>query len=101
ALDVLAARQPDEPEDESAHVLRWAAASTGDGRPPGERFTPGPLLGRGSFLAIGDFGQYLLCVPPGLLVVHLRAVPDDGVLARSQGTQLPDPLDSSERSRAL
>ena len=51
------------------------------------------LLGHGSFLAIGNFGQYLLCVPPGLVIVHLRAVPDDIVLARSQGTQ-PAPIDS-------
>lgn len=52
------------------------------------------LLGRGSFLAVGNFGQYLLCVPPGLVIVHLRAVPDDIVLARSQGTQPPAPIDS-------
>jgi CubicO group peptidase (beta-lactamase class C family) len=52
------------------------------------------LLGRGSFLAIGNFGQYLLCVPPGLVIVHLRAVPDDIVLARTQGAQLPAPIDS-------
>jgi CubicO group peptidase (beta-lactamase class C family) len=51
------------------------------------------LLGRGSFLAIGNFGQYLLCVPPGLVIVHLRAVPDDIVIARSQGAQ-PAPIDS-------
>ena len=47
------------------------------------------LLGRGSFLAIGNFGQYLLCMPPGLVIVHLRAVPDDIVLARSRGTRRP------------
>jgi CubicO group peptidase (beta-lactamase class C family) len=52
------------------------------------------LLGRGAFLAIGNFGQYLLCVPPGLVIVHLRAVPDDVVLARSQGTEPPTPIDS-------
>jgi CubicO group peptidase (beta-lactamase class C family) len=52
------------------------------------------LLGRGSFLAIGNFGQYLLCVPPGLVIVHLRSVPDDIVLARSQGAELPAPIDS-------
>jgi CubicO group peptidase (beta-lactamase class C family) len=52
------------------------------------------LLGRGSFLAIGNFGQYLLCVPPGLVIVHLRAVPDNVVLARSQGAQPPAPIDS-------
>ena len=51
-------------------------------------------LGRGSFLAIGNFGQYLLCVPPGLVIVHLRAVPDDVILARTQGTPLPAPIDS-------
>ena len=51
------------------------------------------LLGQGSFLAIGNFGQYLLCVPPGLVIVHLRAVPDDIVLARSQGTQPSAPID--------
>jgi CubicO group peptidase (beta-lactamase class C family) len=52
------------------------------------------LLGGGSFLAIGNFGQYLLCVPPGLVIVHLRAVPDDIVLARSQGAKPPAPIDS-------
>jgi CubicO group peptidase (beta-lactamase class C family) len=52
------------------------------------------FLGRGSFMAIGNFGQYLLCVPPGLVVVHLRAVPDDVVLARSQGVEPPAPIDS-------
>lgn len=52
------------------------------------------LLGRGSFMAIGNFGQYLLCVPPGLAIVHLRAVPDGIVLARTQGTPLPAPIDS-------
>jgi CubicO group peptidase (beta-lactamase class C family) len=52
------------------------------------------ILGRGSFLAIGNFGQYLLCVPPGLVIVHLRAVPDDVVLARSQGTQPTTAIDS-------
>jgi CubicO group peptidase (beta-lactamase class C family) len=48
---------------------------------------------RGCFLAIGNFGQYLLCVPPGLVIVHLRAVPEDIVLARSQNTR-PAPLDT-------
>jgi CubicO group peptidase (beta-lactamase class C family) len=52
------------------------------------------LFGRGSFLAIGNFGQYLLCVPPGLVIVHLRAVPDDIVLARTQGARPPAPIDS-------
>jgi hypothetical protein len=47
----------------------------------------------GGLLAIGNFGQYLLCVPPGLVIVHLRAVPDDIVLARSQGAA-PAPIDS-------
>jgi CubicO group peptidase (beta-lactamase class C family) len=52
------------------------------------------LLRRGSFMAIGNFGQYLLCMPPGLVVVHLRAVPDDVILARTQGTPVPAPIDS-------
>jgi CubicO group peptidase (beta-lactamase class C family) len=52
------------------------------------------LLGRGSFMAIGNFGQYLLCVPPGLVIVHQRAVPDDVILARTQGTPLMTPIDS-------
>jgi CubicO group peptidase (beta-lactamase class C family) len=52
------------------------------------------LLGRGSFLAIGNFGQYVLGVPPGLVIVHLRAVPDDVVVARSQGVEPPVPLES-------
>jgi len=52
------------------------------------------LLGRGSFLAIGNFGQYLLCVPPGLVIVHLRAVPDDIILARTQGVPAATPIDS-------
>jgi hypothetical protein len=33
-------------------------------------------------------------VPPGLVIVHLRAVPDDIVLARSQGAEPPAPIDS-------
>jgi CubicO group peptidase (beta-lactamase class C family) len=52
------------------------------------------LLGPGSFLAMGNFGQYLLCVPPGLVIVHLRAVPDDIVLARTQDVQPPAPIES-------
>jgi CubicO group peptidase (beta-lactamase class C family) len=52
------------------------------------------LLGRGSFLAIGNFGQYLLCVPPGLVIVHLRAVPDEIILARTRGVPAPAPIDS-------
>jgi CubicO group peptidase (beta-lactamase class C family) len=52
------------------------------------------LLGRGSFLAIGNFGQYLLCVPPGLVIVHLRAVPDNVILARTQNTPAPTPTDT-------
>jgi hypothetical protein len=52
------------------------------------------LLGRGSFLAIGNFGQYLLGVPPGLVVVHLRAVPDDIILARTRGAPAPGSIDS-------
>jgi CubicO group peptidase (beta-lactamase class C family) len=52
------------------------------------------LLGRGSFMAIGNFGQYLLCVPPGLVIVHQRAVPDDVILARTRGTPVTTPIDS-------
>jgi CubicO group peptidase (beta-lactamase class C family) len=52
------------------------------------------LLGRGSVLAIGNFGQYLLCVPPRLVIVHLRAVPDDVILARTQSRPAPTPIDS-------
>jgi CubicO group peptidase (beta-lactamase class C family) len=52
------------------------------------------LLGPGSFMAIGNFGQYLLCVPPGLVIVHQRAVPDGVVLARSQGVEPPSPIES-------
>ena len=52
------------------------------------------LLGRGSFLAIGNFGQYLLCVPPGLVIVHLRSVPDDVILARTRSTPAPAPIGS-------
>ncbi|WP_157437307.1 hypothetical protein [Actinoplanes subtropicus] len=33
-------------------------------------------------------------MPPGLVIVHLRAVPDDIVLARSQGVQPPATIDS-------
>src|SRR5690242_6200975 len=43
-------------------------------------------LGPGSFLAIGNFGQYLLCLPSGLVIVHQRAVPDDIIVARTQNT---------------
>ena len=52
------------------------------------------MVGCGCFLAIGNFGQYLLCMPPGLVIVHLRAVPDDTVLARTQGTQPPASIES-------
>lgn len=52
------------------------------------------LRRRGSFLAIGNFGQYLLCMPPGLVIAHLRAVPDDVILARTQGAPAPPPIDS-------
>ena len=45
-------------------------------------------------MAIGNFGQYLLCIPPGRVIVHLRAVPDDVIDARTQGTQPPAPIDS-------
>jgi len=51
-------------------------------------------LGAGSFLAMGNFGQYLLCVPPGLVIVHQRAVPDELVVARSQGAQPSAPIDT-------
>ncbi|MEA5362395.1 serine hydrolase [Amycolatopsis sp., V23-08] len=80
----------------------WVAESTSVqvDRGPGVQLDYGYLwwlpriLGRGSFLAIGNFGQYLLCVPPGLVIVHQRAVPDDTVLARTQGTPAPNPIDS-------
>jgi CubicO group peptidase (beta-lactamase class C family) len=39
----------------------------------------------GSFLAIGNFGQYLLAVPPETVIVHQRAVSDELVVARAQG----------------
>ncbi|WP_433890077.1 serine hydrolase domain-containing protein [Streptomyces sp. CA-111067] len=52
------------------------------------------LLTPGSFLALGNFGQYVLCVPPGLVIVHLRAVPDEFILARSQGTPPPTRIDT-------
>jgi CubicO group peptidase (beta-lactamase class C family) len=47
----------------------------------------------GTFLAIGNSGQYLLGVPPEIVVVHQRAVPDDVVVARAEGTAPAAPGD--------
>jgi CubicO group peptidase (beta-lactamase class C family) len=52
-----------------------------------------PALPPGAFLAIGNFGQYLLGIPPDIVIVHQRAVADDVVLARSQGTAPANPVD--------
>jgi CubicO group peptidase (beta-lactamase class C family) len=48
-------------------------------------------LPSGSFLAIGNFGQYLLGIPPETVVVHQRAVPEDVVVARAAGSVPPGP----------
>lgn len=43
------------------------------------------VLPAGSFLAAGNFGQYLLGVPElDLVIVHRHAVPEEAVIARSQ-----------------
>jgi CubicO group peptidase (beta-lactamase class C family) len=88
--------------DRQVTPASWVAESTSVqvDRGPGVQLDYGylwwlpRLLGRGSFLAIGNFGQYLLCVPPGLVIVHQRAVPDDVVLARTQGAPAPASIDS-------
>jgi CubicO group peptidase (beta-lactamase class C family) len=75
----------------------WAAQSTavqvvpGAGAPMGYGYlwwVP-PFLPSGSFLAIGNFGQYLLGTPPDVVIVHQCAVPDEVVAARMEGTTPP------------
>jgi len=75
----------------------WVAESTSVqvDRGPGAPLDYGYLwwvprgLPAGSFLALGNFGQYMLGVPPlDLVIVHRRAVPEEVVIARSQS---PDP----------
>ncbi len=51
-------------------------------------------LPRGTFLAIGNFGQYLLGIPPATVIVHQRAVADELVRARSQETAPAAPSDT-------
>lgn len=51
-------------------------------------------LPAGSFLALGNFGQYLLGVPQlDLVIVHRRAVPEEVVIARSQSPEPGLPTD--------
>jgi CubicO group peptidase (beta-lactamase class C family) len=80
----------------------WVAESTspqvglGAGAPMGYGYlwwVP-QALPAGSFLAIGNSGQYLLGIQPDIVVVHQRAVPDDVVQARADGTVSPTPSDS-------
>jgi CubicO group peptidase (beta-lactamase class C family) len=49
-------------------------------------------LPKGTFLAIGNWGQYLLGIPPNTVVVHQRAVPDDLVVARADGSAPAGPV---------
>jgi CubicO group peptidase (beta-lactamase class C family) len=72
----------------------WVAASTTQhvgldaGAPMGYGYLwwiP-PVLPKGSFLAIGNWGQYLLGIPPETVVVHQRAVSDGLVAARAGGS---------------
>jgi CubicO group peptidase (beta-lactamase class C family) len=51
-------------------------------------------LPSGTFLAIGNWGQYLLGVPPDIAIVHQRAVPHEVVVARAQGTTSAVPPDT-------
>jgi CubicO group peptidase (beta-lactamase class C family) len=43
-------------------------------------------LPTGTFLAIGNWGQYLLGIPPETVIVHQRAAPEDLVVARADGS---------------
>jgi CubicO group peptidase (beta-lactamase class C family) len=88
--------------DRQVVPAEWVAESTsvqvglGAGAPMGYGYLwwiP-QSLPRGTFLAIGNSGQYLLGIPPGTVVVHQRAVPEDVVLARSDGSVPPTPADT-------
>lgn len=47
---------------------------------------PGKPWWAGSFLAVGHFGQYILCLPAlDMVIVHRRAVPDELAIARNAG----------------
>jgi CubicO group peptidase (beta-lactamase class C family) len=76
-------------ESTSAHVGLGAGAPMGYGY----LWWIPQSLPKGTFLAIGNSGQYLLGVPPETVVVHQRAVPDDVVLARADGSAPPAPAD--------
>jgi len=80
----------------------WVAASTtphvgaGAGAPMqyGYLWWIPQALPAGTFLAIGNWGQYLLGIPPETVVVHQRSVPDEVVVARAEGTEPPEPPDA-------
>jgi CubicO group peptidase (beta-lactamase class C family) len=79
----------------------WVAASTsprvglGAGAPMGYGYLwwiP-QSLPAGTFLAIGNSGQYLLGIPPETVIVHQRAVPEDLVVAQADATVPAIPAD--------
>lgn len=87
--------------DRQVIPAEWVAASTsehvglGAGAPMGYGYLwwlP-QALPRGTFLAIGNSGQYLLGIPPDTVIVHQRAVPEAVVVARADGTAPPTPPD--------
>jgi CubicO group peptidase (beta-lactamase class C family) len=87
--------------DRQVVPAEWVAASTsprvglGAGAPMGYGYLwwiP-QSLPTGTFLAIGNSGQYLLGIPPATVIVHQRAVPEDLVVARADGTAPATPAD--------
>jgi CubicO group peptidase (beta-lactamase class C family) len=46
----------------------------------------------GSFMADGNYGQYILCLPAlDMTVIHRRAVPDEFAIARNLGNTEVNP----------
>jgi CubicO group peptidase (beta-lactamase class C family) len=88
--------------DRQVVPAEWVAESTslqvgpGGGAPMGYGYLwwiP-PVLPAGSFLGIGNWGQYLLGMPPDVVVVHQHAVPDEVVLARVEGKAPAMPVEA-------
>jgi CubicO group peptidase (beta-lactamase class C family) len=87
--------------DRSIVPAEWVEASTspqvgvGAGAPMayGYLWWIPPVLPKGTFLAIGNWGQYLLGIPPDTVVVHQRAIPEDLVMSRVEGTAPAAPAD--------
>jgi CubicO group peptidase (beta-lactamase class C family) len=46
---------------------------------------------RGAFMAVGNFGQFMLCLPAlGTIIVHRREISDEKAMARNAGLDLTD-----------